>query len=1254
MTVSDGVFHVTPDPAWTGSDAFTYRATDGVTTTAPATVTFATRLPSPPIVLTDPVIALAAPAVGQTITGTAATWLQPLTPSTATSSWQRCNAAATTCVTVGGPSFIVRAADLGQYLRFASNSWNADGSVTRVTSVVGPVTDAGGPTASLVPAVSGTARAGMTLSAQVGWQSTQALTIGWSWERCDAALGACTPIAGATSSSYLAVAADVGSRLRFTSAATDARGSASVTAASALVVAGAVQARLVARPVISGSELTGQTLTVTPSLLINGHPGDSTELQWRRCAADGSECEDIAGENSGTYLLTAADHGSSLVVFQRTWRDGTYDWGVSPASGEVRDAAEVGTMPPVNVSLPPVTGAAQVSTWAYADTGEWTGVDPFTYGFQWQRCDAAGASCVPITGATSSSYLVTRVDATGTLRVRVTATNADGSSAAVSNATAQIPEPPPASTFPWSALSGALVEGTPVTASLGTWQTVTAVSGTRYEFYRCPAFAATSPLDPACTLLQDGPSATVTPDAASVDGDLLWRVHGTNAVGTGVSSWRGAGRVRPAAPVEVTSAGITGTASIGTTLTASPATWSASRAVTSTFTWQGCAYDGSGCIDVGSGPVYTVRTQNEYRAIRVVEQAHAAGTYVISDPASSTSASSLVPLQAPHRIGNPVVNGASLTVGTTLNATAPSWNSPASFTTAVQWQQCDAAGGFCVDIPGATATTYVLAAADIDRRVRIEARATNAAGTASIASASYVVRPPLPTVDAATPPTLSGNAFQGEQLSATAGGFTSQGATTTAWSWERCATTCGTISGATASTYDLVAADVGMRVRARHTVSNAAGSVSAVTGDVPVLGRTPSMVGLPSVSGTAQVGATLTASSSWTAPSAVTVTYFWLMCQSAAGTNCASVAGTGATLLVPAAAVGKFIRAAAQATSVDGASAVERSAATAVVAGPPLVLTAPQIGGADIVGSTHGIGYSFAGTAPVATTLGWLRCDAVGADCVVIPGASGIWYTSSLVDVGHVLRATVELTNAYGTAHATSAGVTIPPTPFQPPLPVAPGPPGIDPPALPPAISAFRVSTPNASRMATITWALPADAQGTRFAEFEQRVGSATTAMSAAASLGQATGTSMRLLVPAGITSCVRARLVSDAGAGPWSTYHCTTAPQSAARLRASRGWRTQVGAARSSTLRGATLTAASTQPIARISVTARRCGTCGTLAVFVGGRRVGTVDLRGRSGVVTREIRLSAPRAGAVQLRVTSVRRLVHVHALALALRTP
>ena len=126
--------------------------------------------------------------------------------------------------------------------------------------------------------------------------------------------------------------------------------------------------------------------------------------------------------------------------------------------------------PPANTAPPTITGTAAVGQTLTAQNGTWTN-SPTAFQYRWRRCDTAGAACVNIAGAIGAgkTYTVVAADAGHTLRVVVTAVNADGARSAVSAQTAVVSSPGAPDNTGRPTITGTAEEGQTLTASEGTW-----------------------------------------------------------------------------------------------------------------------------------------------------------------------------------------------------------------------------------------------------------------------------------------------------------------------------------------------------------------------------------------------------------------------------------------------------------------------------------------------------------------------------------------------------------------------------------------------------------------------------------------------------------------------------------------------------------------------------------------------------------------------------------------------------------------
>ncbi len=109
-------------------------------------------------------------------------------------------------------------------------------------------------------------------------------------------------------------------------------------------------------------------------------------------------------------------------------------------SAVVYDAALTTTNAPVNLTPPSLHSSA--SGTLEADPGAWSapaGAGTLTYGYQWQECEADGAACQPIPGASAPSYTPSAGEQGHALRVLVSAADSDGQATMASPASSGLP-----------------------------------------------------------------------------------------------------------------------------------------------------------------------------------------------------------------------------------------------------------------------------------------------------------------------------------------------------------------------------------------------------------------------------------------------------------------------------------------------------------------------------------------------------------------------------------------------------------------------------------------------------------------------------------------------------------------------------------------------------------------------------------------------------------------------------------------------
>lgn len=282
---------------------------------------------------------------------------------------------------------------------------------------------------------------------------------------------------------------------------------------------------------------------------------------------------------------------------------------------------------PTNAGEPVISGDAVVGSTLTATQGTWSG-SPTSFAFQWLRCPGSGGNsdgsdCAVVGGATTQAYVVSSSDVDSRLRVRVTASNADGSAASVSNASALIAaqsQSPGNTTQP--AISGTARVGSTMTSTQGTWSE--SPTSFAYQWVRC-ASSGGSPDGSDCAVIGGARTQAYVVASGDLGSRLRVRVTAANASGstTAASNPTSIVVAQDQRPRNTRQPSISGTARVGSTLTAATGQWTNNPA-SYAYQWTRCPQSGgrpdaSDCAAIGGATTrsYVVTASSVDRRLRV-------------------------------------------------------------------------------------------------------------------------------------------------------------------------------------------------------------------------------------------------------------------------------------------------------------------------------------------------------------------------------------------------------------------------------------------------------------------------------------------------------------------------------------------------------------------------------------------------------------------------------------------------------------
>jgi len=369
-------------------------------------------------------------------------------------------------------------------------------------------------------------------------------------------------------------------------------------------------------------------------------------------------------------------------------------------------AVEATAAGPVASTGPTVIGTAAAGKLLTGLSGTWAGFGEIAYRFRWYRCNAAGAACQTVHGATSPTFKLGDRDVGQTVGLAVYATDTTGTGTAYSSLVGPIaPRRPLLESTAQPVVAGPPVQGKTVQATTGTWSPVPAKLTFRWE--RCNANGRNCAAIPKAT----GTSYAITgADLGHALVAVMQASNGStiqNAFSTATPAVVSASVKHPSSVVGPT---VSGYAEVREQLVASPGIWKGVGPTTFAYRWYRCDENGAHCALAQSSTsnIYTAGAKDAGSTIaltlKVADAVGSATAYASLVGPVAGAAATLTPTTLPTIAGTARVGGA-------LSVEWGVWSDDPSGYVAT-WLRCNANGRLCTPIAGATHATYKPTTAD--------------------------------------------------------------------------------------------------------------------------------------------------------------------------------------------------------------------------------------------------------------------------------------------------------------------------------------------------------------------------------------------------------------------------------------------------------------------------------------------------------------------------------------------------------------
>ena len=521
----------------------------------------------------------------------------------------------------------------------------------------------------------------------------------------------------------------------------------------------------------------------------------ATTYQWQRSLDSASTWNDLLGATSASYTVTSSDHGFLL----RSKITTTNLNGI----GIAYSAATSGVASIYNIQVPVIRGIIVVGQVLEASDGTWASPYATSLTYQWKR---DGSS---ISAEISPTYTLVEADIGKTITVQVTGSTSLGSLAITSPGRGLVSI---LGNTVLPVISGPLRVGGTLAVTTGTW--IGTPASNTYQWQSSAdgiLWDSISGATDSTYVLKVAEAGLYMRALAfgnkTSSSSVVYKITAVSVSTTAVPALNLTNSVAPA---------VTGSWTVGTTVTASVGTWSSSG--TFTYQWQSSSDNSTWASIAGATESTYLLTSSEstkYVRVQVTNTTSSATGVAYSLPRSKVG--------GPYNTALPTISG-TIRVGSTQTVSVGTWsNTPTAYT--YTWQK-SSDGISWIAIGGATAATYAPTFDVANLQIRVSLAAVNGTDTATVTTA--IVQNFL-APEATAIPTVSGTATVGQTLTSTTGTWpsTSSGY---AYQWQKSSdegVTWTNISGATASTYVLVTADAGYRIRSQVSLTTNAGSSSA-------------------------------------------------------------------------------------------------------------------------------------------------------------------------------------------------------------------------------------------------------------------------------------------------------------------------------------------------------------------------------------------------------------------------------------------